>query len=263
MQRVHLSTSPFRAGHRAAWLLVGLVLLGACHAGLAGPPAQAGGELVSLGVPGFGPAVVSVPAGSLGPKPLLVVAHGAWDRPEWHCELWQRIVGERGFVLCLRGRRVDDRVPFEQAAFYYPDHHWLGRALTAAISALEARYGSRLDARRAAYAGFSQGAIMGALVLGDKPTDLTVALLIEGGAGEWNVARAKRYRRRGGDRVLLMCGTIGCRRQALRATRYLERGGVTARVEYFPDAGHSFGGGVEAALPRALDWLVAGDPRWR
>jgi predicted esterase len=163
----------------------------------------------------------------------------------------------------LRGRQVDDRVPFEQAAFYYPDHHWLGRALTSAIAALEARYGSRLDARRAAYVGFSQGAIMGALVLADKTTDLTVALLIEGGAGEWSVARAKRYRRRGGERVLHMCGTLGCRRQALGATRYLERAGVTARVEYLPGAGHTYGGSVEAALPQALEWLVAGDPRWR
>ena len=249
--------------HRAASLFVVLLLVSACHAGLAGPPAETGGELVSLGVPGFGPSVVSVPAGTRGPKPVLVVAHGAWDRPEWHCELWQRIVGERGFVLCLGGRRVDDRVPFEQAAFYYPDHHWLGRALTAAIRVLEARYGSRVDTRRAVYTGFSQGAIMGALVLGDKPIDVGAALLIEGGAGEWNVARAKRYRSRGGERVIHMCGTPGCPRLARRATRYLERGGVTARVEYFPDAGHSLGGGVEAALPAALDWLVAGDPRWR
>jgi predicted esterase len=193
----------------------------------------------------------------------LVVAHGAGDRPEWHCELWQRIVRERGFVLCLRGRRVDDRVSFDQAAFYYPDHHWLGRALVATISALEARYGPRLDARRMVYAGFSQGAIMGALVVGDKPIDVGAALLIEGGAGEWNVARARRYRRRGGERVLHVCGTPGCPRLARRATRYLEQGGVMARVEYFAAAGHSYGGGIEAALPGAFDWLVAGDPRWR
>ncbi len=248
---------------RALSLVMGLLVLNACHAGLAGPPAESGAHLETLYVPGFGPSVVSVPAGARSPKPLLVVAHGAGDRPEWHCELWQRIVRERGFVLCLRGRRVDDRVKFEQAAFYYPDHHWLGRALTAAIGALEARYGSRLDARRLVYAGFSQGAIMGALVVGDKPIDVDAALLIEGGAGEWNVARARRYRRHGGERVLFVCGSPGCPGLARRAKRTLELGGVTARVDYFPDAGHSYGGSIESALPGALDWLVAGDARWR
>jgi hypothetical protein len=38
---------------------------------------------------------------------------------------------------------------------------------------------------------------------------------------------------------------------------------LTARVDYLPNAGHSYGGSVEGALPQALDWLVAGDPRWR
>ncbi len=207
--------------------------------------------------------MVSVPGHPSAPKPLLIVAHGAWDRPEWHCELWRRIVRDRAFVLCLRGRRVDERVSFDQAAFYYPDHHWLGRVLPAAVTALEARYGGSLQVQHAIYAGYSQGGIMGALVLGDKPVDIAAALLIEGGAGEWSIARARRFRHRGGQRVLFVCGTAGCQQQARGATRALSRVGIAATVEYFPAAGHSYGGAIEAALPGALEWLVAGDPRWR
>jgi predicted esterase len=249
-----------------AWLLASSWLPVACRTGLPGEPPPAIDRVAtieSLAVPGFGPAVVSVPGGSLGPKPVLVVAHGAGDRPEWHCEMWQRIVRDRGFVLCVRGRRVDDRVPFDDAAFYYPDHRWLGRVVAAAVQALRASYEPRVDLHGAVYAGYSQGAIMGALVLAEQSHEFARALLIEGGAGEWSVARARSYRRHGGARVLFMCGTIGCRRQAGAATRWLERASLVASVEYVTEGGHTYGGGMEAALPRAFDGLVAGDPRWR
>src|SRR5690606_13131965 len=36
------------------------------------------------------------------PRPLLLVAHGAGDAPDWHCQFWSQVVQNDAFVLCLR-----------------------------------------------------------------------------------------------------------------------------------------------------------------
>src|SRR5205823_5127523 len=71
-------------------------------------PALAGPPLVSLAVPGFSNAIVSVPIGTKRPMPLLLATHGNYDRPEWQCETWRQIIGDAGFVLCPRGVRRPD-----------------------------------------------------------------------------------------------------------------------------------------------------------
>src|SRR5215472_933690 len=85
--------------------------------------------LMELDVPGYGAAVVAVPAPTSPgrSRPLLVATHGAWDRPEWHCELWQRISRGRAFVLCPRGRATLGYLAPDDQLFYYPDHLALGR----------------------------------------------------------------------------------------------------------------------------------------
>src|SRR5688500_7019775 len=98
------------------WILcIALVVvsqLGACRPL---PPVarglQAPSPYVELDIPGHVPAVVSLPLGSTRRRPVIVATHGAGDRAEYHCELWRAIVGDRGFVVCPRGRRTDNRVP--------------------------------------------------------------------------------------------------------------------------------------------------------
>lgn len=227
-----------------------------------------GRRLSSLEVDGFGPAVVSLPPPRARPYPLLVAAHGAGDFPEWHCELYGELVGDSGVVLCPRGRRLDAREPFDLAPCYFPDHYYLGAVVEASLQALLARAegagpgGLRLDPEGAVFAGYSQGATMGALVIARPPRRFARALLVEGGVGEWNVAIAARYRAGGGQRVALVCGGLGCALAAADSARWLEQGGVSARTIHVEGAGHTYGGAVAARLPEVLRWLVADDPRW-
>jgi hypothetical protein len=215
-----------------------------------------------LDVPGYAPAVLWVPA--LGParKPLLVAAHGAGGRPEWHCEYWGWIVGARGFVLCPRGRRAHFTARQEYDGYYFPDHYWLRRALHACLDATQQAYGSQLDATAAVYTGFSQGAIMGALVIAHDPARFPKALFIEGGGGEWNVPIACDWLKGGGQRVAFACGTGSCNRLAQRAVRYLGQAGVPTRAAYVAGAGHTYAGALEPQVRALFDWLVQGDPRW-
>lgn len=108
-------------------------------------PREADGAFVDLTVPGFDAAVVSVPLTTGKRRPLLVAAHGAWDRPEPHCRLWRRVTSAHGFVLCPRGKRTNRHVPREHAAYFYPNHFELAREALAAIEALSARYPDQLD----------------------------------------------------------------------------------------------------------------------
>lgn len=226
---------------------------------------RASSPFVELAVEDHAPAVVSLPLGATARRPVIVVAHGAGDRGEWHCELWRRIVENRAFVLCPQGRRMDERVPRAEALYYYPDHFALEREVLAALSALERRYPRYVDASAAVYVGYSQGAIHGALVIALHADVFPRAVLIEGGNGgfrEWSAPSASKYRAGGGQRVLFACGSPYCVRSAEGSRRLLEKAGVSARVVHAEGAGHSYGAVMEAELAASLAWVVEGDARW-
>jgi predicted esterase len=230
-----------------------------------GPELTSPSPLVELAVPEHTQAVVSLPLGATSPKPLLVAAHGAGDRAEWHCELWRGIVGERAFVLCPQGRRTDARVPHADASYYYPDHFALEKEVKAAMLALRERYHAHLDASQVVYTGFSQGAIHGSQVIVSNPDVFPRAALVEGGNGffnEWSMHAAKKYKAGGGQRVLFACGSPACVRTAERCAGYLKKAGVEARVVHAEGAGHSYGPPMDEELRTSFEWLVAGDPRW-
>jgi predicted esterase len=220
---------------------------------------------VDLTVPGFEAAVVSLPRTLSKRRPLLVAAHGAWDRPEPHCQLWRRVTSAHGFILCPRGQRTNRHVPHEHAAYFYPNHFELAREALAAIEALSARYPDELDPSAVVWAGFSQGAIHGALVIVLHPQLFPRAALVEGGNGffnEWSPFAARKYARGGGERVLFGCGSPYCVRTAERCSGYLEKTGVETHVAHAEGAGHSYGPTMEQQLREHFAWLVADDPRW-
>ncbi|MEZ4229199.1 MAG: hypothetical protein R3B89_08550 [Polyangiaceae bacterium] len=220
-----------------------------------------GGRFVSLDVPEFLPSVVWIPRGSRR-KPLLVATHGAGGRPEAHCERWRELVGDRAFVLCVRGAKINRSEPLSVSRHYYPDHLWLGRAIDANLAAFEARFSATADAANAVYAGYSQGAVMGALMLMSRADRFPRALLIEGQQNDWSVSGAKRWQAAGGRRVGLVCGLLHCSQAYERSRQSLRRGGVDVRFEYAPGAGHTYQGRVGAKVGEVLEWVVAGDPRW-
>lgn len=229
------------------------------------PPLEAPSPLVELPVPGHGAMVVSLPLGATTPRPVVVAAHGAGDRPDWQCRAWRDIVGDRAFVACPRGFPMDPRLPPSLTGYFYTTHLQLGKEVTAALAALAARYPDHLDPSAPVYAGFSQGAIMGALLLPHHPARFARAVLIEGGYGgfqEWNLQMARWFRERDGRSVLLACGRAQCADEAERSAGYMQREGLQARVVHAPGAGHTYGGAVWDEVARAFPWLVSGDERF-
>jgi pimeloyl-ACP methyl ester carboxylesterase len=204
------------------------------------------------------PAVVQLPS-VVEPAPVLIVAHGAGGTAEAHCDLWARVAADSAILLCLRGRAVG---PSEADGSYYPDHHALERETFAALGALRARLGERIATGPVAYAGFSQGATMGSLMLVAHASEVTRLLLVEGGFSDWNLARAQAFKEAGGERVLFVCGRKECETPARLAAHWFTSAGVNAHVEYVPGAGHTHGEPIEARLKASFPWFIEGDARW-
>jgi pimeloyl-ACP methyl ester carboxylesterase len=217
------------------------------------------GQTIALDVPDFSPAVVRLPD-SLGKAPVLVVTHGAGGTPEAHCELWARISRGKAILLCVRGRA---RSPLPADGDYYPDHPTLERETFAALSALRARFADRIAGGPVFYAGFSQGATMGARMLVEHASEVTRLVLVEGGFSEWNIPRARDFRARGGERVLFVCGRKECAEPARNAAHWFKDAGVAAQVEYVRGAGHSHDARVEARIAALYPWFIEGDARWQ
>lgn len=205
----------------------------------------------SLPVAGFLPAVLFVPAGD-EKRPLLVAAHGAGGTPEWECEYWSRLLHEQSFVLCLRGSSLG-----RGGGYYYRDEYALEAELVAAEQAARAAEPRILPG--GSYAGFSQGASMGSAIIAKHGASFSRLVLIEG-FQRWNIPRARKFAKAGGQRVLFACGTKECNAVATESARWLERGGISARVEYAPGAGHTPTGAVEERVVGALPWLFSAGP---
>jgi hypothetical protein len=225
-----------------------------------GARAAPGDRVADLPVPGFRDAVVVVP--SRTPAPLLVAAHGAWDQAEPHCDLWRSIVRGRAFVVCPRGRPTTAESTTNDAPFYYPSEHELAREVLAAVDAMRARFGNRIDATFPLYAGFSQGAIQGAVMLPSSDVHFARAALVEGGFA-WSAPSVRRFVENGGERVLFVCGTPSCDVSANAAARRLDAHDIDTRVELASGAGHTYGGAVADILRASFDWLIDGDARFR
>lgn len=208
----------------------------------------------ALAIPGHGAAVISIPTDRAARVPLLVVLHGAGDRPEWQCEWWDGAMGGRALIACLRGKAAYPRDP--ETGYYFPDHHYLDRLVVAAMRAIRETYSAHIDFRTV-LVGFSQGANMGALVASRHPDLFTRLLLIEGGYDQWNVAAAQRLRSQNPlARVILACGQSYCANHAQKAQRWLRRGGVESRTLYAPNVGHTYADEVGAQVLSSLPWLL-------
>lgn len=224
-------------------------------------PVPAEPQLARLPVPGFSDAVVSIPGDTSEPRPLFIMAHGAGGGPEFHCEMWRRILDNKSFVLCPRGDAIDHRD--ENQGYYYKNHIALEKEFVAAVAAMQDQFGDRLDLERAIYAGYSQGATMGSLMIPAHGERFSRLLLIEGGFSEWNLKSGRTFKAAGGERVLFACGTRHCYEKAKRSAAHLESAGVATRVEHAAGAGHTFLGEVRERVLAALGWLFDDDERFR
>ena len=223
-------------------------------------PLRAAAGVVDLDVEGFGPAVVSLPLGATEPRPVLVATHGNYDRPEWTCGVWRDILGDRGFVLCPRGVQWANTT--RDPRYHHASNRYLEREIEASLASLNQAYAQYVGPPPHAYAGFSQGAIMGVAILVRRPEWFDRAVLIEGGFDRWSQTSVRDYAAGGGRRVLFVCGQWTCDHGAQAARRWFEAAQVEQQVRTALGAGHTYGGAIADLTQEGWEWLVAGDERW-
>jgi len=213
----------------------------------------------ALSVMGFEPAVLRLST-YRRTAPLFVITHGAGGQAEWHCEHYEAILGPSASLLCLAGKRMVARDPTR--GYYYPDHVVLSNEIVAARVAIREKHSGALSGDSDVYVGYSQGATMGALAVAGYGAFFTRLLLVEGGFDSWSPALARKYRGSGGQRVLFVCGTEHCHKQAAKAAATLSIAGVEVKVLYAPNAGHRPDGPVALRVREGLPWLLEGDSRY-
>lgn len=224
---------------------------------------EAPGPFVELPVAGHPAAVVSLPLGAEGRRPVVIATHGNYDRPEWQCEVWRGIIGDRAFILCPRGAARADSPSPDDIRFTYSTNQALGKEVDAGLEALQAAFPDHVDGGAVLYTGFSLGAIMGVAIASRAPGRFPRLILVEGGHDRWTAATAKAFAAGGGLRVLFVCAQAGCAGVARQAAAHLEKSGVATRVAQSKPVGHRYDGPVADEVKKALDWALEGDGRWR
>lgn len=211
-----------------------------------------------LELPGGRAAFVSVPLGTTTPRPIMVAAHGAGDRPEWACGAWRGITESHPFVVCPQG------APLGNGTFYWRSTEHLAETVELALAALRARFGSYVLEGPMVYAGFSAGAIYGAGLVMREPSRFPIVMMSEGGYDQLTDARfARAFARGRGQRVLFGCSTGGrCREKFRVAARLLGDAGIEARVNDAGNVGHNLNMEAVASLRRDWPWLVEKAVGW-
>lgn len=209
-----------------------------------------------LAVPQFEPAVIWYRPSA----PVIVIAHGAGGEAEWHCRHFHRIFAGRVTLLCPRGKRIAFKD--ETRGFYYPDHFALRREVHALVDQFERLVPSAESQRPYVYAGYSQGATMGALAFAESGSLFSKLLLVEGGFADWSNLLVTRFRKSGGQAVLIVCGTKLCGQHAQTAEGYFRKAEVRFRTVWAKGAGHRPDGPVDRLTVAHLPFLLEGDARW-
>jgi pimeloyl-ACP methyl ester carboxylesterase len=217
----------------------------------------------SLPVAGHPDAFVSLPTGATSRRPVVVVIHGAGDRPDWQCGGWRRATGEgHVFVVCPRGRVDPGSSTKDDIRFTHASGAALLAYIDASLAAIAARYPDHADIERPLLAGFSLGsfAILGLAV--KQPDRFPRIALVEGATDAFDDARARAFVAGGGQRVLFGCGQRGCEAAAKLAAQRLDaRDHLPVHVA-FALVHHTFDPPLEDAVGAELPWLLEGDPRW-
>jgi predicted esterase len=208
-----------------------------------------------LDVDGFARASHVAPLGDAArPRPVVVVLHGNFDRPEWECATWGEAAAFHGFVLCPRGvrtpwaTRAEDRWTYGSAAR-------VAREIEAGLEALEARYPGMVTREGMVLAGFSLGAILAPKLVRSSPGKYSHVFLVEGGVDQLDEKGISSLKEAGVVGVGLAMSAPGRRRLAAEAVPALEAAGLRAAYVDMKGAGHGYSldfGATGAAALRAI-----------
>ncbi|MGH7293733.1 MAG: alpha/beta hydrolase-fold protein, partial [Polyangiaceae bacterium] len=189
-------------------------------------PPRLEGFFESLPVAGHPDAFVSLPTGATGKRPVVVVIHGAGDRPDWQCGGWRRATGERAFVVCPTGRFDPGSSTRTDRRYTHTGGPALLAYIDASLEALAARYPDYADTSAPLLAGFSLGSYAILAIAIQHPDRFPRIALVEGATRQLDDGRARAFVKGGGLRVLFGCGQPGCAAEAMVAAARLSRDGL-------------------------------------
>jgi pimeloyl-ACP methyl ester carboxylesterase len=201
--------------------------------------------------------VVSVPLGAREPRPIMIVLHGAGDRPEWECGSWRGVASAYPFVVCPRGAGADSFLAWSSVAD-------TKARIARAIALTKAMFGRWVrDTEAVVLVGFSMGGIQAALLAAAEPARYPRVALVESSfRPESSMAFGRPWARGGGERVVLVCTTPGCARPYRAAARNVAAHEGAARVNLVGTSSHGIFDEVVRSVRRDWPWLVDGAEGW-
>jgi poly(3-hydroxybutyrate) depolymerase len=220
-------------------------------------PLAASGWRVELPVKGFGPATVALPLGATGPRPIVVVLHGARDRAEWQCGSFRGVLGGHVFILCPQGIAQSA----EGGLYGLGSFDDSVAELRAGLAALKTRYGAHVAPRSVLLIGYGEGAAVAADLARQEPAFFARVALVNGNPATFTPSAAKIFAERGGKRMLFFCAEAECDASGVERALLLTRVGLAAKsvkAEVGPYLDQRFTDALRGQVP----WLVEGDTRW-
>lgn len=203
--------------------------------------------------------MLSLPLGARKPMPVVIAAHGNYDRPEWQCEVHRPLFENTAFILCPRGIPRPDSPAPDDIRFTYATNQAMEQEIMAGLRALKQAYAPYVEDGPVLHLGFSLGAIMGVSMAARQPKHFPRLVLIEGGHDTWSNDNVKRFSEGGGQRVLFVCAQLGCEKDAQWAASKLQKAGISTRIERGPRVGHRYDGPIAETTQKGLGWVLANE----
>ena len=220
-------------------------------------PLVAPGWRVELPVKGFGPATVALPLGATGPRPIVVVLHGARDRAEWQCGSFRGVLGGHVFIVCPQGIAQSA----EGGLYGLGSFDDSVAELRAGLAALKARYGAHVAPSPVLLIGYGEGAAVAADLARQEPAFFARVALVNGNPASLTPSAAKIFAEHGGKRMLFFCAEAECDASGAERALLLTRVGLAAK-SVKAEVGPYLDQGFTDALRGQVPWLVEGDTRW-
>lgn len=191
-----------------------------------------------------------------GAKPVVVVLHGNFDRPEWQCEMWKDVASWYGWVLCPRGVRTEFATLREDRWTYKGGAVAVNREIHAALEALEQKYPNMVSREGMVLVGFSLGAILLPQVIKLNEKLFPTVFVIEGGMKqlEWNLPTMKEN---GVNAIGIAMSLPGNRENAFRIKRKIIKMGYIYEYVDMQGGGHNYRSDFSTLGREALKKMIS------
>ena len=210
-----------------------------------------------LDVPGFHAAShVGPDADATWPKPVVVVLHGNYDRPEWQCETWKAVAGFYGWLLCPRGKPTP-WAPKSADRWLYRGRDATQKEIEAGLDALENKYKGRVTRSGMILVGFSLGAIYAPALVAMRATMYSCLFLIEGGVDKIDKQRLRGLKRAGVQGIGFAMSSPKYREATMPLVKKALKLGMKSVYVDMRGAGHNYRRDFDVTGKEALQRLVS------